>query len=97
MNLIIETGACKKWRNNYVSSDKLCRIKLNAQVSYEVVDRQELSSMGDPDTLADFILSSLLKSTEYVTEFVVTISLFKLNSKLSVLKFLDKYSVFYVN
>ena len=55
MNLIIETGACKKWHNNYVSSDKLYRIKLNAQGSYEVVDRQELSSMGNPDTLADFI------------------------------------------
>ena len=26
MNLIIETGACKKWHNNYVSSDKLYRI-----------------------------------------------------------------------
>lgn len=54
VNMVIEAGGAKEWKNN-LKNDKLTRIvcennKLN------IVDELDNASMGNPDTLSDFII-----------------------------------------
>lgn len=54
-NFVIETGGCKSWSDNLFPNDKLCRVVLTGQGNYEIIETQELKSMGDPETLAEFV------------------------------------------
>lgn len=54
VNFVIETGGARKWRNNVITSKKIERYVAEPEGIAFVEDKQ-LSSMGDPSTLADFI------------------------------------------
>ena len=61
INVVIETGGTKQWQDLSIASDRLQRYVLSHERGedglYPLVLRQELpaASMGNPDTLADFI------------------------------------------
>ena len=56
-NFIVEAGGTNKWQVDYLSKDKINRIKLNAQGSYDVVETLDYKDkcLGNPEELADFI------------------------------------------
>ncbi|MCQ2451987.1 MAG: clostripain-related cysteine peptidase [Oscillospiraceae bacterium] len=55
VNLIIETGGCKQWQNNVISSsvNQIYQVKDGGLVCLE--ENVGTASMTDPDNLADFI------------------------------------------
>jgi hypothetical protein len=55
LNLIVQTGGTDKWKSNYGTPDKLTRLKLNASGTLEEIEKIDNKSMGDPQTLADFM------------------------------------------
>lgn len=55
LNLIVETGGATRWTSNYGSSSNLHRLKLSEGGKFEEVEKLPIASMGDPNTLADFI------------------------------------------
>ena len=51
---VIQTGGTNGWQSSMVDSDSLCRFVItNGEI--EQVDTQPLTSMGNPDTLKDFL------------------------------------------
>ena len=54
VTVVIQTGGTRQWRNDAFSSDSLERY-VYAGSTLTKVDAQPLASMGDPDTLADFL------------------------------------------
>ena len=55
VNFIVQTGGANNWHGSYGKSDKLTRMKLNAQGQFEVIEELDNKSMADPDTLAEFL------------------------------------------
>ncbi len=55
LNFLVQTGGTKNWHSNYGSKDNLHRLKLTGNGDYEEIEKLPLASMGNPDTLADFI------------------------------------------
>ena len=55
LNLVVQTGGAKKWASSYGSSDGLHRLELTENATFREVEKLPLASMGNPDTLADFI------------------------------------------
>ena len=55
LNFVIETGGSSEWKSDYGTPENLTRLKLNASGEFEVVEKLENKSMGDPHTLAEFI------------------------------------------
>lgn len=54
VNVIIQTGGAKSWRNSWVSANKVQRFKV-AGNSLELLDEQKKVSMVETSTLSDFI------------------------------------------
>ena len=54
VTFVIEAGGCRNWHNGNFSNDCLTRMVSHGK-DYEIVDRTPLSSMGDADTLSDFL------------------------------------------
>lgn len=54
VQVIIETGGAGEWQNEFVESDKICRF-LYSGSDLSLLDTQPLTSMGDPQTLYDFL------------------------------------------
>ncbi len=54
LNVIVETGGCKRWRNSVVKPKKLQRWSLNDQ-GMGLLEESKASPMTDEDELADFI------------------------------------------
>ncbi|MEG1547132.1 MAG: clostripain-related cysteine peptidase [Clostridia bacterium] len=54
VNLVVQTGGTKSWQNYVVQSDRLQRYTIKNH-ELELVDEQELSSMGAESTLGDFL------------------------------------------
>ncbi len=59
VNLVVETGACKKWYTEdelgfEIAADKLQRYALE-DGSYSLIEEEELKSMGASQTLSEFI------------------------------------------
>ena len=55
VNLIVETGGCKKWQNSTVSSSKNQIYKVESGGLRKLVDNNGTSSMTDPKNLTSFI------------------------------------------
>lgn len=55
VNVIIETGGCKKWQNNVFSNSTNQIYKLEDAGLKKLVDNAGKASMTDPDNLTDFI------------------------------------------
>lgn len=54
VNVVIETGGASEWQNDVVDASKLQRWVYNSE-GLELVDEQDSASMGEADTLADFL------------------------------------------
>ncbi|MBQ8170982.1 MAG: hypothetical protein IJZ95_03215 [Oscillospiraceae bacterium] len=54
VNIIYQTGGTNAWYDNIIDSTKIQRYE-NIKGDIMLVDEQPIASMGDPDTLADFI------------------------------------------
>lgn len=54
VNVVIETGGSSAWQNDFVDADMLQRYVYNSD-GLELVDEQPSASMGDAQTLADFL------------------------------------------
>lgn len=54
VNMVIEAGGTKEWQNN-LKNDKLTRIVCENN-KLKIVDKLDNASMGNPDTLSDFII-----------------------------------------
>ena len=54
VNVVIETGGAKEWQNDVVDSSKLQRWIYNSE-GLNLVDEQPSASMGEAETLADFL------------------------------------------
>ena len=54
VNVVIQTGGSSEWQNDVMSADKLQRWVYNSE-DLILVDEQPLASMGDAETLADFL------------------------------------------
>ena len=54
INIIIQTGGASKWENPVIDSDYLCRFHIE-DGKLVPDDRLESASMGDPETLIDFM------------------------------------------
>ncbi|MBP5331050.1 MAG: hypothetical protein J6Y89_04295 [Lachnospiraceae bacterium] len=54
INLIIETGGAKSWKNNAVSASKLQRFRVLRDGLY-LLEEEDAKSMVSPETLQDFI------------------------------------------
>lgn len=54
VTFVIEAGGCRQWHNGNFSNDCLTRMVSHGK-DYEIVERTELSNMGEADTLADFL------------------------------------------
>lgn len=54
VNVVIETGGSSKWANDFVDPTKLQRFVYNSD-GLNMVDEQPSSSMGEADTLSDFL------------------------------------------
>lgn len=54
VDVVLETGGAKRWRSHDIPEDKLCRYTVkDGQLKIE--KQLENSSMGNPQTLTDFI------------------------------------------
>lgn len=54
VNIIVETGGCRRWNNSVIPSDRITRWSVNGK-GLQMLDQQRSSSMTDPDMLSDFI------------------------------------------
>ncbi len=54
VNVIVETGGCRRWRNSVINAKKLQRWAVNGQ-GIALLEEDSLSPMTDEDELADFI------------------------------------------
>ena len=54
VNVVIETGGASAWQNDFVDADKLQRYVYNSEGLF-LVDEQPSASMGDAQTLEDFL------------------------------------------
>ena len=54
VNVVIETGGASEWQNDVVDASKLQRWVYNSE-GLNLVDEQPSASMGDAETLADFL------------------------------------------
>lgn len=54
VNIIVETGGCRRWNNSVIPSDRITRWSVNGQ-GLAMLDQQRKASMTDPDMLSDFI------------------------------------------
>ena len=54
VNVVIQTGGSSEWQNDVMSADKLQRWIYNSE-GLTLVDEQPLASMGDAETLAEFL------------------------------------------
>lgn len=54
INFVIETGGTANWQSNSISNDKIQRYILKGN-ELSLVEEEDLSSMGDPSTLGDFL------------------------------------------
>ncbi len=54
INFVIETGGTANWQSNSISNDKIQRYILKGS-ELSLVEEKDLSSMGDPSTLGDFL------------------------------------------
>lgn len=54
VTVVIETGGAAQWQNELVDADKLQRYVYNSE-GLTLVDEQPSASMGDSETLADFL------------------------------------------
>ena len=54
VNVVIETGGANEWQNDVVDASKLQRWVYNSE-GLNLVDEQPSASMGDAETLADFL------------------------------------------
>ena len=54
VTVVVQTGGTAKWQNDLVSPDEIQRYIYKGN-QLTLVDSQPLASMGDPDTLADFL------------------------------------------
>ena len=54
VNVVIETGGSSQWQNDFVDADMLQRYVYSSD-GLELVDEQPSASMGDAQTLADFL------------------------------------------
>ena len=54
VNFIIETGGTAYWQNDLIDANYIQRYKSD-QDGLTLLDEQELTSMGDPSTLSDFL------------------------------------------
>ena len=54
VNVIVETGGCRKWRNSLISAKKLQRWRVSGQ-GVGLMDEDSISPMTEEDELADFI------------------------------------------
>ena len=55
VTVVIQTGGAAQWQNDVVEADKLQRFVYNSE-GLQLVDEQPSASMGDSETLADFLL-----------------------------------------
>lgn len=54
VNVVVQTGGTKQWQDREIPNDSLARY-LIGEDGLEFIEEQPLESMGDPDTLTDFI------------------------------------------
>ena len=54
VNVVIETGGASEWQNELVDASKLQRWLYNSE-GLQLIDEQESASMGETQTLADFL------------------------------------------
>jgi len=54
LNMFVQTGGCKRWRNSAMTAGKIERWKLDGS-GMALMDRMKGQPMTDPDTLASFI------------------------------------------
>ncbi|MBQ0035782.1 MAG: peptidase C11, partial [Firmicutes bacterium] len=54
INVILETGGCKKWQNNIISSNYIERYAITSR-GFEKIDSLNSSAMTNPNNLTDFI------------------------------------------
>ncbi len=54
VNVVIETGGSSAWQNDFVDAEKLQRYVYSSE-GLELVDEQPSASMGEAQTLADFL------------------------------------------
>ena len=54
VNVVIETGGSSEWQNDVVDADHLQRWLYSSE-GLELVDEQPSASMGEAETLADFL------------------------------------------
>lgn len=54
VTFVVETGGAKEWMNDLVDADELGRFVCTSD-GFEKVDAQDLASMGETDTLVDFL------------------------------------------
>ena len=55
VNILVQTGGCSMWFNNYVDGTKTQRLKIDSIGCPSVVDEFEVKNMGEADTFYDFI------------------------------------------
>ena len=60
VNFIIQTGGTAAWQNDVVDADHLQRFKSDED-GLTLVGERKLASMGDPDTLSDFLTWGIKK------------------------------------
>lgn len=54
MRFVVQTGGTYEWQNDVVGSGDICRYEIS-EGEIELLDQQPAASMGDADTLADFL------------------------------------------
>ena len=54
VNVIIQTGGAEEWENGRVKDDRIQRYVYSSK-GMKLIDERRNASMGDPDTLEDFI------------------------------------------
>ena len=55
VNLIVETGGCKQWKNNVISNSTNQRYRVTSKGLQRLEDNMGRKAMTDPNTLTDFI------------------------------------------
>ena len=59
INIVVETGGCKRWANNVISNNCLERYTINSQGLLRLDTNIKDAPMTDPDTLTSFIKYSV--------------------------------------
>ncbi len=54
INVVVQTGGAMQWQNDYVDASAMYRLAYSGN-EVSIVDTVENASMGDPNTLADFL------------------------------------------